>query len=197
MKPFKKGQKNDCNVAKAIAEAALRPNLKTVSWKTQDQLGLQALHRVRACLVSHRTATLKQICAFLIEQGITVRRCAVALCNALPAILGSLSEKLSLRMRKLIACLQHDWIWLDERIKMTASEIKAVSISGTCCQLLPENAQLNICEQQPVHTYGLFHLHLLRRSLLKVPGSSIATAKDVAVIAPMPGTGMRIRHAWL
>jgi len=68
-KPFLKGQKNDYNDAEAIAEAALRPNLKVVSEKTQDQLDLQALHRVRSRLVSRRTATINQIRAFLIEQG--------------------------------------------------------------------------------------------------------------------------------
>jgi len=73
VKPFLKGQKNDYNDAEAIAEAALRPNLKCVTEKTQDQLDLQALHRVRFRLVSRRTATINQIRAFLIEQGITVR----------------------------------------------------------------------------------------------------------------------------
>ena len=43
VKPFNKGQKNDYNDAEAIAEAALRPNLRTVSEKDQDQLDLQAL----------------------------------------------------------------------------------------------------------------------------------------------------------
>jgi hypothetical protein len=47
VKPFSKGQKNDYNDAEAIAEAALRPNLRTVPEKTQDQLDPQALHRVR------------------------------------------------------------------------------------------------------------------------------------------------------
>lgn len=56
VKPFNKGQKNDYNDAEAIAEAALRPNLKTVSEKTQERLDLQALHRFRARLVSRRTA---------------------------------------------------------------------------------------------------------------------------------------------
>ena len=46
VKPFNKGQKNDYNDAEAIAEAALRPNMHWVSEKTQDQLDLQALHRV-------------------------------------------------------------------------------------------------------------------------------------------------------
>lgn len=81
-KPFVKGQKNDYNDAEGIAEAALRPNLKLVSEKTQDQLDLQALHRVRSRLVSRRTATINQIRAFLIEQGITVRTGARALRNS-------------------------------------------------------------------------------------------------------------------
>ena len=81
-KPFNKGQKNDYNDAEAIAEAALRPNLRTVSEKNQDQLDLQALHRVRARLVLRRTATINQIRAFLIEQGTTVRSGLRALKNS-------------------------------------------------------------------------------------------------------------------
>ena len=47
VKPFVKGQKNDYNDSEAIAEASLRPNLRTVREKTRDQLNLQARHRVR------------------------------------------------------------------------------------------------------------------------------------------------------
>jgi transposase len=56
VKPFVKGQKNDYNDAEAIAEAALRPNLHTVQEKSQDQLDLQACHRLRSRFVSRRTA---------------------------------------------------------------------------------------------------------------------------------------------
>lgn len=92
VKPFNKGQKNDYNDAEAIAEAALRPNLKTVSEKTQDQLDLQALHRVRSRLVSRRTGTIHQIRAFLIEQGITIRRGLRSVKNSLSPFL--ISEKM-------------------------------------------------------------------------------------------------------
>jgi transposase len=136
VKPFNKGQKNDYNEAEAIAEAALRPNLKTVSEKTQEQLDLQALHRVRSRLVSRRTATMNQIRAFLIEQGITVRKSVAALRTSLQAILGNRSDEISLRMRKLILGLQQDWIWTDKRIEMTTSEIKSVSESEASCQRL-------------------------------------------------------------
>jgi transposase len=63
-KPFVKGQKNDYHDAEAIAEAALRPNLHVVQEKSQNQLDLQACHRVRSRLVSRRTATINQIRAF-------------------------------------------------------------------------------------------------------------------------------------
>ena len=39
-KPFVKGQKNDYNDAEAAAEAALRPNLRVVQEKSQNQLDL-------------------------------------------------------------------------------------------------------------------------------------------------------------
>src|SRR5499425_3245547 len=105
VKPFVKGQKNDYNDAEAIAEAALRPNLRVVREKTQDQLDLQALHRVRSRLVSRRTATVNQIRAFLIEQGIAVRTGARALRNSLMAILKNRQDEISTRMRTLIAGL--------------------------------------------------------------------------------------------
>ncbi|MEM8804216.1 MAG: IS110 family transposase [Pseudomonadota bacterium] len=136
VKPFNKGQKNDYNDAEAIAEAALRPNLKTVSEKTQEQLDLQALHRVRSRLVSRRTATMNQIRAFLLERGITVRKSVAALRNSLDAILNNRSDELSLRMRKLILGLQQDWVWLDKRIDMTTSEIKDLSTSEESCRRL-------------------------------------------------------------
>jgi transposase len=64
VKPFVKGQKNDYNDAEAIAEAALRPNLRFVQEKGQDQLDLQACHRVRSRLVSRRTATSTKFAPF-------------------------------------------------------------------------------------------------------------------------------------
>jgi transposase len=136
VKPFIKGQKNDYNDAEAIAEAALRPNLKFVQEKTQDQLDLQALHRVRSRLVSRRTATINQIRAFLIEQGITVRTGAHALRNSLFAILENRKDEISPRMSDLIVGLNADWLGLDERIETITGEIEMISKSEENCQRL-------------------------------------------------------------
>src|SRR5580692_6849508 len=122
VKPFVKGQKNDYNDAEAIAEAALRPNLRFVQEKSQDQLDLQACHRVRSRLVSRRTATINQIRAFLIEQGIAVRAGLRALRNSLLAILKDRQDEISPRMGGLIAGLYEDWISLDKRIETITGE---------------------------------------------------------------------------
>ena len=127
VKPFVKGQKNDYNDAEAVAEAALRPNLRGVREKTQDQLDLQALHRVRARLVSRRTATINQIRAFLIEQGIAVRSGARALRNSLFTILDQRRDEISERMHDIIIGLYEDWLWLDERIESVSGEIDVLS----------------------------------------------------------------------
>src|SRR6476660_10508330 len=136
VKLFLKGQKNDYNDAEAIAEAALRPNLRIVQEKSQDQLDLQACHRVRSRLVSRRTATINQIRAFLIEQGIAVRTGATASRNSLMAILKNRKDEISPRMSDLIAGLYEDWISLDERINAIASEIEKISERETNCQRL-------------------------------------------------------------
>jgi len=109
VKPFVKGQKNDYNHAEAIAEAALRPNLRTVREKSQDQLDLQACYRVRSRLVSRRSATINQIRA-LIEQGVAVRAGTIALRKSLLQILRSRKDEISPRMAALIAGLYEDWL---------------------------------------------------------------------------------------
>lgn len=133
VKPFNKGQKNDYNDAEAIAEAALRPNLRTVAEKGQDQLDLQALHRVRARLVSRRTATINQIRAFLIEQGITVRSGLRALKNSFEAILDQRRDEISPRMRGILMGLYSDWLWLDRRIEDVSAEIEEISRTEENC----------------------------------------------------------------
>ena len=69
--------KEDCDKwrahMEAIAEAVQRPTMGFVPLKTEDQLDLQALHRVRDRLIARRTALINQLRAFLLERGMTFR----------------------------------------------------------------------------------------------------------------------------
>jgi len=74
VKPFVKSNKNDFIDAEAIAEAVDRQNMRFVPIKTDDQLDLQALHRVRDRLIARRTSVIiNQLRAFLLEVNATLR----------------------------------------------------------------------------------------------------------------------------
>ena len=61
VKPYVKTNKSDYIDAEAIAEAVGRPTMRFVPIKTDDQLDLQSLHRVRERWVMRRTAAVNQI----------------------------------------------------------------------------------------------------------------------------------------
>ena len=72
VRPYVKAQKNDDRDAEAIAEAATRPTMRFVALKSEAQLDVQVLHRVRDRLVGHRTALMNQVRSILLERGIVV-----------------------------------------------------------------------------------------------------------------------------
>jgi len=86
--------------------------------------------------VSRRTATINQIRAFLIEQGIAVRSGPRALRNSLFAILENRRDEISPRTAKLIRGLYEDWCCLDERIEAVTQDIEELSQAEPKCQRL-------------------------------------------------------------
>ena len=101
--PFRQGHKNDFRDAQAVAEAVQRPTTRFVPAKTDEQLDLQALHRVRSRLVSEWTAVTNQIRGFLLERGIIIRQGLRFLRQELPDILAKRTDVLSPRMVRIIS----------------------------------------------------------------------------------------------
>ena len=132
-KPFRQGHKNDFRDAHAIAEAVQRPSTRCVPVKTDDQLDLQALHRVRSRLVGQRTAVINQIRGFLLEHGIAVRQGLRFLRQQLPDILAQRSDVLSPRMIRIMEDLSGDWRRLDERIEHITKEIEVLAGTDVNC----------------------------------------------------------------
>src|ERR1700680_2523670 len=115
-KPFRQGHKNDFRDAYAVAEAVQRPATRCVPVKTDNQLDLQALHRVRSRLIGERTAVTNQIRSFLLERGISIRQGLRLLRQQLPDILAKRIDVLSPRMIRIIEDLIGEWRGLDERM---------------------------------------------------------------------------------
>jgi transposase len=104
--------------------------------KTDDQLDLQALHRVRSRLVGQRTAVINQIRGFLLEHGIAVRQGLRFLRQQLPDILAKRSDVLSPRMIRIMEDLSGDWRRLDERIEHVTKEIEVLAHGSKSCHQL-------------------------------------------------------------
>ena len=134
IKPFLKGHKNDYRDAEAIAEAVQRPTMRFVPFKSDEQLDLQALHRVRSRLVGQRTAVINQIRAFLLEHGIAVRQGPGSLRQALPSILARRTDVLSPRITHLIEDLTDDWRRFDQRIADVTREIEELAKQDEHCK---------------------------------------------------------------
>ncbi len=136
VKPFLKSNKNDFLDAEAIAEAVGRGNMRFVPIKTNDQLDLQALHRVRDRLVHRRTALINQIRGFLLERGIAFAKGPANLRNEMSAILEDAAQNLTPRMRNLLAALWEEWKQLNADVERVSHEIDAIGEQDAACQRL-------------------------------------------------------------
>jgi transposase len=74
VKPFVKRQKNDAADAEAVAEAALRPTMRSVAVKTAGQQAQAMLFRTRDLLVGQRTQLSNALRGHLAEHGIVLAK---------------------------------------------------------------------------------------------------------------------------
>jgi transposase len=123
VRPYVKAQKNDDRDAEAIAEAATRPTMRFVALKSEAQLDMQTLHRVRDQLVGERTALMNQIRAILLERGRAVPQGRAKLASCLDTLL-DIEDDLDLtpRIRALVADVRERWQFLDRRITALDTE---------------------------------------------------------------------------
>ncbi len=136
VKPFVKSNKNDFLDAEAIAEAVDRQNMRFVPIKTDDQLDLQAIHRVRDRLVARRTSVINQLRAFLLERGMVFAKTPFKLKQAMPEILENADANLTPRMRNLVSMLWSEWKDLEQQIVAMNEEVEQIASADPACQRL-------------------------------------------------------------
>ncbi len=136
VKPFVKSNKNDFLDAEAMAEAVDRQNMRFVPIKTDDQLDLQAIHRVRDRLISRRTAVINQLRAFLLERGMVFAKSPAKLHKEIPEVLENAEENLTPRMRNLLALCGVSGRRLEQQIVEMNMEVEQIASSDAACQRL-------------------------------------------------------------
>jgi transposase len=136
VKPYVKTNKNDYIDAEAIAEAVARPTMRFVPIKTDEQLDMQSLHRVRERWVMRRTSIVNQIRGLLLERGITLRKGRRYVDAALPGILEDADSKLSGALRVLLAQLKLELDQMAIRIDEADAVLNKTAHENEACQRL-------------------------------------------------------------
>ena len=127
VRPYVKAQKNDDRDAEAIAEAASRPTMRFVELKSEEQLDIQTLHRVRDRLVGERTSLTNQIRSLLLERGLVVAQGYARLSLLLSELLDTDASTLSPRMMFLLRDMRARWEELDRRIAAFDAEFASMA----------------------------------------------------------------------
>ena len=136
VKPFAKAQKNDWNDALAIAESATRPGRHAVGVKSQEQLDMQALHRVRQRLVTSRTALINQIRGLLRERGLVFRSGRAQFEAFARDKLLSGDVDLNPICRTLFAALIAEYETINSRLEGIDQELTAFARTNAICRAL-------------------------------------------------------------
>jgi len=136
VKPYVKTNKSDYIDAEAIAEAVQRPNMRFVPIKTEEQLDLQTVHRVRERWVMRRTAVVNQIRGLLLERGLTLPKGRSYVNQALPGILADAMLRLSDSFRVLLAQLGLEMDQLTARIEQMDAVIHQTATENEACRRL-------------------------------------------------------------
>ena len=141
VRPYVKAQKNDdrdgeedqerrqwrVSLTNAIAEAATRPTMRFVELKSEGQLDVQTLHRVRDRLVGDRTSLTNQIRSLLLERGHVVGQGHARLRLLLSELLDCGVSPLTPRMTFLLGDMRTRWEELDRRIAAFDAEFAAMA----------------------------------------------------------------------
>ena len=138
VKPYVKSNKNDANDAEAICEAMGRPNMRFVAVKRVEQQDIQATHRVRAELMTQRTAKANQIRGLVAEYGLVAPLTLRALRVAIPEWLEDAENGLTDHFRTLLHGVWVDLLALDDRVLELDREIERLANSNEATKRLQQ-----------------------------------------------------------
>jgi transposase len=125
VKPFVRVNKSDPGDARAICEAAQRPDLHFVRIKSIAQQDLQVLHRMRQRYVRQRTAISNQMRGLASEYGVIFSKGLGKLRREVPLALEDADNGLSPVAREALAAMAEEVRELDRKIDEREAKLVA------------------------------------------------------------------------
>jgi transposase len=138
VKPYVKSNKSDAKDAEAICEAMSRPNMRFVTVKNVEQQDIQATHRIRAELITQRTAKANQIRGLVAEYGLVAPKHMSSLRAAIPCWLEDAQNGLTADFRSLLHGVWNDLLGLDDRVCEMDQVIERLAESHEACVRLQQ-----------------------------------------------------------
>jgi transposase len=132
VKRYVENNKNDANDAAACAEAVTRKNMRFVPIKTESQMEIQSLHRVRSYYVKQKTALSNMIRSLLHELGIAIPKGRAALVDKLRG-LGE-ESRLSQKSISLFQRLYEELKGLEEEVEQYNRLLEQLASEEAYCK---------------------------------------------------------------
>lgn len=136
VKGYLRGQKNDYNDARAIAEACHHGSIRPVPIKSVEQQDEQAFHRIRQQRVGEQTRLANQIRGLLGEYGIIVAKGIETFRKALPVILEDAENGLTPRFRELLNRQYYRLLELHDELAWFDLQLREQSSKDLVCRRL-------------------------------------------------------------
>lgn len=134
VKKFVENNKNDAKDAQACAEAVVRANMEFVPIKTEAQLTIQSVHRVRSFYIKQRTGMMNMMRGLLLELGIAIPKGKAALVKKLKELLDVQDNQLIGKSKNLFQKTYDDLKHLDKAIDDYTSQLEKLSEDDELCQ---------------------------------------------------------------
>lgn len=138
VKGYLRGQKNDYNDAKAIAEACIHAAIRSVPVKSITQQDEQTFLTMRGHLRRQKTSIINHIRGLLAEYGIVLAKGGTVLLRELPYILEDPDNELSDFIRSLLHRQQDILSALDEELQWYDNQLSIKSEQDDVCKRLTE-----------------------------------------------------------
>ena len=138
--PFRMGDKNDANDCWAIYEASLRPKLKPVQIKSEQNQILQTWVRRREALVGERTQRVNAIRAYLAEFGIPIPKGISKFYEQTRKLLEREMWDVDMRLKEILEADMVGLTELEEQIAFFDDKIGSFAKTDEACQKLQQIA---------------------------------------------------------
>jgi transposase len=133
---YRTGNKNDANDARAIYEAAQRPESHFVAVRTLEQQDLASWHKLRQGYMKQRTQLANRIRGLGMEYGVKFSQGISQLRKKVPQVLESVENELTGVGRRILRHLLDQLISLDKQIKEVTQSLTEQTRQIRQCQEL-------------------------------------------------------------